>query len=348
MTHTQLSRPLVVVGAGSLGQSFAAMIARSGQPVTLLASPRPNTALQTAGAIRLSGAVDATVPVAPAPAPPGTVGITTDPQQIPPGAGVIFATKGHDLEAAIASVRGAWSGSDTGVSWVAGVQNGIVKDDLLAASFGAERVIGAATILGAQRLDDGAIRVTSLGMTYLGEIAGGISTRVQEIATAFGRSGIPIETPADIRSVLWSKMCNATGVFGVSMLTGPDAPSLFSDPHLMRAYLMLVRETAAVARAEGVHVGDYTNFPPMHTYVTQSLEETIAGMPPPPPHSTAPRSQPSMIQDYLAGRPMEVEPIFGDIVTRAARGGVPVPGLVFVRDILRGLNSLHTNASGGM
>jgi len=342
MTHTQLVRPLTFVGAGSLGQSFAALIARSGHAVTLLASPRTDAALRTTGAIHLRGVVAATVPTAPAPAPPGVVGVTADPHALPPGGGVIFVTKGHDLEAVIASVRDAWSGRNDDTAWVAGVQNGVVKDDLLAAAFGANRVVGAATILGAQRLDDGAIRVTSLGMTYFGEFAGTQSGRVQEVLALFRAGNIPAEIPADIRSVLWSKACNATGVFGVSMLSGPETPPLFANPHLMRAYLTLVRETAAVARAEGVSVGNYANFPPIATYAEQPVAETIAALPPlpplPPPGSTTPRSQPSMVQDYVAGRPMEVEAIFGDIVARAERYGVPVPSLVFVRDMLRGLN----------
>src|SRR5205807_1718187 len=53
----------VVVGAGSLGQSFAALLARAGQRVTLLATPRSEFRLRTSGEIRLYGAVDARVPV---------------------------------------------------------------------------------------------------------------------------------------------------------------------------------------------------------------------------------------------------------------------------------------------
>jgi hypothetical protein len=61
--------------------------------------------------------------------------------------------------------------------------------------------------------------------------------------------------------VLWSKACNAAGVYGVSVLGRVSAPRLFRDPDLIRAYLGLVRETAALAGAHGVPVGDYTSFP---------------------------------------------------------------------------------------
>src|SRR6476469_7014646 len=131
---------LAFVGAGALGQIFAALLAQSGQPVTLLARPATAAQLLTAGSIRLRGAVDLTVPVA-AVAAPGTVGVTADPAQLPAGAGLIFLTKGHDLPGAIAAVRPAWPRPGDGDAWVAGFQNGMQKDDLLAGAFGAGRVV---------------------------------------------------------------------------------------------------------------------------------------------------------------------------------------------------------------
>ncbi len=337
------SAALAFVGAGSLGQTYAALLARSGQAVTLLATPSTAARLLAAKQIRLVGVVDVSVPVAPAPAPPGSVGITDDPARLPPGVGLVFTTKGHHLPAAVASVRAAWPGADDAAAWVAGVQNGVAKDDVLTEAFGAARVVGAATILGAGRVETGEVRVTSLGMTYLGEFSGERSARVAAATAALAAAGIPAEEPGDIRGVLWSKACNAAGVFGVAVLAAPNGPWLFHNPDLMRAYLALVRETAAIARAEGVRVGNYPHFPPIRTYAEEPIGEIIAAMPPPPAPAepatpAAPPSHPSMVQDFLAGRPMEVDEIFGDLVARAERGGIPAPTLAFVRDVLRGLN----------
>ena len=327
---------LAFVGAGSLGQSFAALLAQSGQAVTLLATPGTAARLLADGQIRLHGAVDVTVPALPAPAPPGSVGVTADAADLPAGVGLIFLTKGHQLGGAIASVRAAWPADGDDAAWVAGLQNGLAKDDMLADAFGAARVVPGATILGAERGADGAVTVTSRGATYLGESSGGASARVDAAIDALTRAGIPAEAAADIRSVLWSKACNAAGVFGVSVLIRSNAAQLFRDPDLMRAYLRLVRETAAVGRAYGVEVGNYPSFPPIHTYATGDEAALLAAIPPGP----APRggSLPSMTQDLIAGRPMEVNEVFGDLVARAERAGVRVPHLTFVRDVLRGLD----------
>jgi 2-dehydropantoate 2-reductase len=330
---------LAFVGAGALGQSFAGLLAKNGQAVTLLATPRTAAFLLKAGHIRLQGVVDHEIPVAPAPAPPGSVGVTANAADLPAEVGLIFLTKGHDLAEAIATVRAAWPAAGDDAAWVAGLQNGLAKDDMLAEAFGAERVVPGATILGGGRGADGAVTVTALGMTFLGEREGGSSPRVDAAVDALMAAGIPAQAPESIQSILWSKMCNAAGVFGVSVLARATGPQMGGDRSMMRAYLALVRETAATGAAYGVTVGDYPNFPPIYSYTVTPDEETLARIVKPGP---LPRggSLPSMTQDVLAGRPMEVEQVFGDLVARAERAGVPVPRLTLVCDIMRGIDRI--------
>ena len=336
---------LALVGAGSLGQAFAGLLARSGQPVTLLATPGTLGRLRNAGTIRLRGVVTVDVPVARAPGPAGTVGVTDDPGDLPRGGVVLFATKGHHLREAAAAVRAAWHDRDEG--WVGGLQNGMAKDDVLAQVFGTEAVVGAVTILGGERRPEGEIAIASLGCTYLGEMGAGPAEPSPRVAAAIARlraAAIPVEAPPDIRTVLWSKACNAAGVFGVTSVLRISTPRLFRDPHLIRAYLGLVRETAAIAAAHGVPVGDYTNFP-IRTYVTRPDEETVAALSQKaflaPAATGGVESFASMTQDLRAGRAIEVDDVFADLVERGERVGVAVPRLRLVRDFLRGLDPGH-------
>ncbi|MBI3455551.1 MAG: ketopantoate reductase family protein [Candidatus Rokubacteria bacterium] len=331
---------LAFVGAGSLGQAFAALLAASGQAATLLATPTTAARLREAGRIRLRGVVTLDVPVAPAPAPSATVGVTADPSRLPAGVGVLFATKGHQLAGAIQAVRSVWPPAGDTAAWVGGLQNGVVKDDRLAGAFGAERVVGAVTILGAQREPDGQVTVTTLGATYLGELDGGPTTRVRAAAETLRKAGIPAEESAHIRSVLWSKACNAAGIFGVSVLTRTSIPRLLRDPDLIRAFLALVREAAAIAAAHGIPVGDYVNFP-IRTFVSRPDEDTVAAITARASASgPTPGAEiiPSMTQDLLAGRALEVDEAIADLVERAERAGVAVPRLRLVRDMMRGID----------
>lgn len=323
---------VVVVGAGSLGQSFATLLSAAGHTVSVVATPQTATDLLAAEAIELSGVIQMSVPVtAEVPAPAGAVSVTTDAASISGRCGVVFATKAHQLQRAIEGAAALPT-----VAWACGVQNGVVKDTALVAAYGGERVVGSSTILGARRITNGDVRVTALGTTYFGELGGGASARAQAIAEAFTDARIPSIAVDDVESVIWSKACNATGAFGVSVLTGPEAPLIGYDPDLMRAFLSLVRETAAVAEALGHRVGNYDGLPPVRTWVERDVEETVAELPPPPPAETA-RTYPSMLQDLMAGRPMEVEEVFGAIVALGEAHDVPVPRLTLVRDLLRGL-----------
>ena len=367
-----------IVGAGSLGQAYAALLASSGQSVVLLASEASADRLRRAGEVRLIGAVTRTVPVGDPGTPArdasasqvgrgwGCIGVTTDPAVLVKhvcgvdrsggASGILFATKGHQLPEAISevvaalpsppigsfSVQAGRVGDWAGDWWVAGVQNGLVKDDLLADAFGWSRTVGAVSILGAGREADGAVRIGGLGMTYLGEFDAPPSVRVADAVAQMTEAGIPAEAAPDIRSVLWSKACNAVGIFGVTVLTRLPGPSLWGNPDLVRAFRALIRETDAVARAHGVAVGDYVGFP-IKRYLQMTASEHVeyaSGLVPGGRSGPiAPGAYPSMAQDLFAGRAMEVEEVFGDVVTRAERAGVDVPRVALVCDLLRGLNA---------
>ena len=45
-----------------------------------------------------------------------------------------------------------------------------------------------------------------------------------------------------------------------------------------------------------------------------------------------------MTQDLLAGRALEVDEVFGDLVERAKRAGLAAPRLTLVRDLIRGID----------
>ncbi|TAK23975.1 MAG: ketopantoate reductase family protein [Chloroflexota bacterium] len=328
-----------IVGAGTLGQAFAGSLAAAGNTVTVLATARTAEALRAAGRIRLRGAIELDQPIVEGDAKPGVVSLTTDPATLPPEAGVIFTPKGHALPTAIESVRAAWRPGEA--AWVCGIQNGIVKDDLLAAAFGQERTVGAVTILGGGREADGRVVVTGRGATFLGEFSDVSSQRVEVAAAALKAAGIPTEAVTNIRTVLWSKMCNAVGLFAVTCLSRVSSSRLGHYPELVHAYCGLIRETAAIAAAQGIPMGDYPGFP-IKSYLAMGdagvaayFAERAVPMRPTP---GAPESRTSMHQDLIAGRPLEVEAIYGDVVARAERLGVPAPRITLARDLIRAID----------
>ncbi len=116
---------------------------------------------------------------------------------------------------------------------------------------------------------------------------------------------------------------------------------MMRNPDLTRSYLALLRESATLAEAQGIALGDYSGFP-VHSYLAQSEQKTLqafaarAAQQP-----SAPRGDeqlPSMTYDLLSQRALEVDEVFGDLVARADRIGLAVPRLTLVRDLIRGID----------
>jgi 2-dehydropantoate 2-reductase len=265
------------------------------------------------------------------------------PKDVRVADGILFATKGHHLPEAARSL------AHVRTNWVAGFQNGVVKDDVLAGTFERKRVLGAATTLGGERHADGSVLLSTLGMTYLGELDGVASDRVEKLAATFVQAGIPTQVAIDIQAVEWSKLVNAAASFGVSILARASSGEALENPHLTRAFLVLAREVGNVAAAEGVRLGDYVGISAL-TYVSHSQKvsaslrkDRFRRMQAEEPENLSRRT--SMLQDLLLGKAIEAEPIFGDLVERAYRHGIDVPRLELVRDLARGLDPGRKNQS---
>ncbi|HXW78583.1 MAG TPA: 2-dehydropantoate 2-reductase, partial [Acidimicrobiales bacterium] len=324
------------MGAGSIGLTFGATLARGGHLVTVLGRPRSAEALLSLGSVDLSGQLAFTVPVTGPPARPGRVAVIGQAADIPAADAILFTPKGQDLAESIEQVARARPDDAQGGTWVAGFQNGVVKDELLAAAFGSANVVGAASVLGARRASAGDVYVAGLGTTYFGEFGAGSSSRTELITTAFLDAGLPCIAVPEIRALLWAKFCNAVGVFGVTALTGLPTVEIFARAPLAFVYRSLLEEAAAVAAAEGVVVGDFPDLP-MRTYLEPAPEDVVAEMTRRAVRRTdQPPGYSSMAQDLAAGRRTEVEETFGDLVRRARSHGIDVPRSELVYRVVRG------------
>jgi 2-dehydropantoate 2-reductase len=321
---------LTIVGAGGIGSVIAAQLTANGERVWLLATPRTAARLRTSGAVELSGLVETRVPIGARPAP-GVVGLADAPQDVDDAGGMVFATKAHQL----ASAARFWSGVRP--QWVAGLQNGMAKNDILADVFGAAAVAGATTIIGAERAATGTVRFTGRGHTYFGEPPQRAG-QVQPVVDAMNRAGLPATLLADVRRAEWSKAANAAGGMAVTVLGRADNRRQRTDPDLVRVFLQLAREAAAIAAAEGVTLGDYERFP-IQRFLSQDEATTIRELGEAGAAMPAGTEKPSsMYWDLLREQPLEVEEVFGDLVARAARNGIPVPGLQIVYRLIRSLD----------
>jgi 2-dehydropantoate 2-reductase len=325
---------ITIAGAGALGRGLAGLLGQR-NTVTLLARAQTADTLLEEGRLHIGGVQPIQLPLRAGIGAPGSVGVIADPEQMPPDDAVIFATKAPQLESFAIEVHARWRRSR---GWVAGLQNGIGTEDLLVGKFGPSAVVGAATMTAAGRGPDG-FSVTAISTTYFGELGGGVSERVSAMADAFESANLPVEVPEDIRSLLWTKCANTVGVFATSSLTRLDTGTILGNGHSVAAYLDLVGETAALARALGTQIGDFDGLP-LRAYLTSPRADVIDAFVARARAAGAPStlSYTSMARDIIEGRPTEVEYVFGDLVRRSEQVGLAVPRLALAYDLLSAMS----------
>ena len=159
-----------ILGAGAIGSIIGAHLARAGHSVLMLA--RTQRAQQIADdGLRIKGLIEFSQPVP----------TLSQPAQLTAAGVLIVATKTYATEAALASLRRA----DIGVAL--SIQNGMMKDALLADAFGGERVLGALANLSGELLASGEVLFTRNSRLFIGELDGTDSARARDIAARIRR-----------------------------------------------------------------------------------------------------------------------------------------------------------------
>src|SRR5215468_5076630 len=179
---------IVILGAGALGTVLGAHLARAGEDVTLIARGQRAAYLQEHGAT-ITGLVDFTVPIT----------VVTDPQQVHEADVLIVTVKTYDMAPALQSIK------HLQVESVLSLQNGVLKDEQLAQTFGGEKVLGAMATFGGEVLPTGTVRFTGNHGCYLGELPAGTSARVQTLGDLCNRVGIVAQVTPSIQGLEWSK-----------------------------------------------------------------------------------------------------------------------------------------------
>jgi 2-dehydropantoate 2-reductase len=318
------------MGAGALGSISAALLHEAGHEVSLVARGARAAHLQAHG-VRVEGLADVTA----------ACPIVADPASLTEADLLIMTVKTFDTDAALqqlAHVRFASCLS---------LQNGMMKDDQLAAVFGREAVLGAfANFSGAVREDGVALFTVNASIT-VGELSGGVSPRAQAVVDALNGAGINAHVSADIFSASWSKLIIWSGMAIVSTLTREPTVNIFSDPDTALLLARIHREVQTVAEAEGAVPQPV---PPYSTAaslaVTDEAEmvrlalETGDFF-----RANAPLHKHSMLQDLERGKRLEVDETLGDLVVRGRRLGVAVPAVDAGYRMIAGMDRIRRAAA---
>jgi 2-dehydropantoate 2-reductase len=294
-----------VVGAGGVGGYYGGRLAAAGNDVGFVARGEHLAAIRERGLEVRAHDGDFIVSVA----------ASADPADIGPCEAVLFCVKSYDTEEA-AGLLDPLLQPATGVL---SLQNGIDNEEKVAARIGPGHVLGGVSFILTHIAAPGVIEQTgSVQEIVFGELDGSRTERAEALLAEFHRAGVDAELTDDIRAALWDKYAYLCALAGLTAATRLPIDELLRVPETRELFQRLMREVAAVARAEGFELA-----PDMVEEKT-ALSERLA-----------PGSYSSLHHDLVTGHRLELDALHGELTRRAAGHGITVPVSEVIYALLR-------------
>jgi len=302
----------LIWGAGAIGGTLGAYLARAGDDVTMVDTVVEHVEAVTRGGLRVTGPIDEFTVRVPAFTPQRLSGTWDE---------IILATKAHQTDVALRALVPHLSAG----GYVVSAQNGL-NELAIAEVVGAERTIGAFVNFGADYLGPGVIHYGGHGAVVVGEIDCRITPRSTAIRDAWQHFDPRAIVTPNIWGYLWSKEAYGAMLFATA-LTNESIADALTMPAYRHLYIALAREILAVAAARTVRLEAFDGFDPA-AYVTtaapgaaeRSLDALVA-------HNRRSAKSHSGIWRDLAvrKRPTEVDAQLGVVVTLGTEAGMPTP-----------------------
>lgn len=288
---------IAILGAGALGCAIGAALTEGGHETWLISrSPAHVNAMRGEG-LRVDDAQGTRrIPVLAA----------TQAAEVGVAELVIVLVKSFQTDAAM---RGAAAlvGPDT---LVLSLQNGLGHEEILADIVGRERVLAGKTYVGGVLRGPGHIQSGVVGKaTYIGELDGRVTPRVQAIADAFNAAGLATTVSENIVGTMWDKLLVNVATGALTGITRLTYGQLYDDALLKATSLAAVAEAIAAAQAAGVKLS--------MTDPEQAWALAAEGLPA--------AFKTSMLQSLEKGSVTEIDFINGSVVRYGQQYGVPTP-----------------------
>jgi 2-dehydropantoate 2-reductase len=303
---------IVIAGAGAIGGYIGARLARAGANVVLFARGPHLRAMQERGLRVVSP--DGDFEVKPE--------VSADLATIGPADVVFLGVKAHSLTALAPQLRPLFGpetfvvSTQNGIPWWYFQEHGGELDGLslervdpggvIAAAIEPRRVVGSLAYFATDIAEPGVIHHTEGNRISLGEPAGTRSERAKALAEVLIGAGFRCPVSTRFRHEIWVKLLGNVAFNPISALTGGTLEEIVRHPDASHLVRELMLETEAVAGKLGIEL-------PI------SIDQRMAGAEKVGAHKT------SMLQDFEAGRPMELEAVVGAVVELGERLGVSMP-----------------------
>lgn len=314
---------ICIFGAGAIGGYMAAKLVQAGADVSIVARGPHLAAIQAKGLTLLEEGADPVTVRLPASAQASDLGpqdyviVTLKAHSVPPLVGAMQPLIGPETTI-VSGVNGVpwWYfhkiGGPLEGTRVHSVDPGNVQWD----GFGPDRVLGCVVYPAAEISQPGTIRHIEGNRFSLGEPDGSKSDRAVKLSQALQAAGLKAPVRPRLRDEIWVKLWGNLSFNPISALTHATLDVLCTDPGTRDVARSMMVEAQEIAEKLGV------TFP-------IDVERRIDGGAAVGAHRT------SMLQDLLAGRPMEIEALVGSVAELGRLTSTPTPTINTVLALTR-------------
>ena len=199
------------------------------------------------------------------------------------------------------------------------LQNGLGNEELLAGLVGPERVLGGLCFIAVTREAPGVlVGYHTPASVSLGEFDRPAAARTHCVGALFQAIGVKCTVVDRLAEARWRKLIWNIPFNGLAIAAGGiTTDRILADAVLAREVRALMDEVAGAARHLGYDIPE--------SFIQAQIDVT----PPMGPY------KPSSLVDFLGGREVEVEAIWGEPLRRARAAGRPMPRLGALYDRLR-------------
>lgn len=285
-----------VIGIGAVGGYFGAKLAQSGYDVTFIGTERSVEELKKNGIFVKSYKGDIKIKK-----PKAAHAF----EEIKDADLILFCVKSYHTESIAKQLKSRISDK----SLIISLQNGVENEQILAGIFGKERIIASAVYITASSKKAGQINHTGYGKIILGELAGKVTPRIEELQKMFLKANVPAGTSDCVMRELWKKLILNTAYNGFTTLIDDTLENINDYPEAKQAFKDVLKESQSVANAEGMNVSDDE----VNQIVDMLSQESFISF------------KSSTLQDLEKGKPVEIDSLQGAIIKTAKKHNMKVP-----------------------
>ena len=298
---------IAIIGAGAMGSVYAGLLADAGNEIHVLDLWQEHIDVINQNGLRITGASGDRIVT--------SIMAFTDVDDMGVYELVIIATKASGVEAA-AQAANRIADKNT---LILTIQNGLgAGERIRAASDNPNILLGVAAGFGASVKEPGHVHHNKMELIRVGEMAGGLTDRVEKIARVWREADFNVKAFEDINQLIWEKFVCNVAFSGSCTVFNMTLGEVMKDDYAWPIAKTCAIEAYQAGCAKQIHF----SFNDIVQYVTDFGEKM-------------PDARPSMLLDHLDRRRSEIDAINGMVPVVAKEVGTTAPYNEVISGIIR-------------